>query len=129
MTETITVDQRSGSVVVDQRPGTVIVRDVVLAGTQGASAYQVAVANGFVGTEAEWLETLVGPAGPASGGAYHVQGAASATWTINHDLGFLPNVTIRDTEGNEVLGLLIDNSTTATTIHFPFAMTGNATLS
>ena len=32
---------------------------------QGASAYQVAVANGFVGNEAAWLESLVGPAGPS----------------------------------------------------------------
>lgn len=32
-------------------------------GADGASAYEVAVANGFVGTEAEWLESLVGPAG------------------------------------------------------------------
>jgi hypothetical protein len=32
-------------------------------GGDGASAYQVAVANGFVGTEAEWLASLVGPHG------------------------------------------------------------------
>lgn len=31
----------------------------------GPSAYAVAVANGFVGTEAEWLASLVGPTGPA----------------------------------------------------------------
>ena len=29
----------------------------------GLSAYQVAVENGFVGNEAEWLESLIGPAG------------------------------------------------------------------
>ncbi len=29
-------------------------------GAAGASAYDVAVANGFVGTEAEWLESLIG---------------------------------------------------------------------
>lgn len=33
-------------------------------GDPGDSAYQVAVNNGFVGTEEEWLESLVGPAGP-----------------------------------------------------------------
>ena len=33
------------------------------AGAAGASAYQVAVAGGFVGTEAEWLASLVGPIG------------------------------------------------------------------
>lgn len=34
-------------------------------GDDGISAYQVAVNNGFVGTEAEWLTSLVGPQGPA----------------------------------------------------------------
>jgi hypothetical protein len=33
-------------------------------GPAGASAYQIAVANGFVGTEEEWLASLVGPQGP-----------------------------------------------------------------
>lgn len=34
-------------------------------GADGLSAYEVAVNNGFVGTEAAWLVSLVGPAGPA----------------------------------------------------------------
>jgi hypothetical protein len=33
-------------------------------GDPGDSAYEVAVANGFTGTEAEWLASLVGPEGP-----------------------------------------------------------------
>lgn len=33
------------------------------AGEDGKSAYQIAVDNGFEGTEAEWLESLKGPAG------------------------------------------------------------------
>lgn len=33
-------------------------------GDDGLSAYQVALANGYVGTEAEWLDSLVGPEGP-----------------------------------------------------------------
>lgn len=32
-------------------------------GPEGASAYQIAVANGFVGTEVQWLESLQGEAG------------------------------------------------------------------
>lgn len=40
-------------------------------GTAGSSAYQIAVANGFVGTEAQWLDSLIGPTGP--------QGPAGAT--------------------------------------------------
>lgn len=34
-------------------------------GANGKSAYEVAVMNGFVGTEQEWLASLVGPQGPA----------------------------------------------------------------
>lgn len=33
-------------------------------GADGDSAYAVALANGFVGTEAQWLASLVGPQGP-----------------------------------------------------------------
>lgn len=33
-------------------------------GADGKSAYEVAVDNGFVGTEAEWLASLEGPTGP-----------------------------------------------------------------
>lgn len=33
---------------------------------QGDSAYEVAVKNGFVGTEQEWLASLQGPPGPGS---------------------------------------------------------------
>ena len=38
-------------------------------GDPGLSAYQVAVANGFVGNEAAWLASLVGPSGSGGGGA------------------------------------------------------------
>jgi hypothetical protein len=58
------------------------------AGTAGASAYDVAVANGFVGTEAEWLASLQGadgadgsqgPVGPAGAdGQDGAQGPAGA---------------------------------------------------
>jgi hypothetical protein len=45
---------------------------------EGDSAYQVAVNNGFVGTEAQWLDSLVGPTGPTgptgSTGPQGVQG-------------------------------------------------------
>ena len=52
-------------------------------GADGASAYEVAVANGFVGTEAQWLASLQGPAGPAGAdgadGATGPQGPAGPT--------------------------------------------------
>lgn len=49
-------------------------------GADGASAYEVAVAAGFVGTEAEWLASLVGPRGEA--GADGADGADGQSVTI-----------------------------------------------
>jgi hypothetical protein len=37
-------------------------------GDPGLSAYEVALANGFVGTEEEWLASLVGPQGEPGDG-------------------------------------------------------------
>ena len=44
-------------------------------GATGDSAYEVAVANGFVGTEAEWLASLVGADG--ADGAQGIDGEAA----------------------------------------------------
>jgi len=46
-------------------------------GADGDSAYQIAVNNGFSGTEQQWLDSLVGPAG--SDGAPGADGADGAT--------------------------------------------------
>jgi hypothetical protein len=58
-------------------------------GADGASAYEVAVAAGFSGTQAAWLSSLVGPQGPkgdtgAQGptGAQGVQGQAGVSLDI-----------------------------------------------
>lgn len=37
----------------------------ILVGLPGPSAYEIAIKNGFVGTEEEWLASLVGPRGDA----------------------------------------------------------------
>lgn len=69
-TGAVTVTEEDGKAVID------------IAGTDGESAYEVAVANGFVGTEEEWLESLVGPpgadgpAGPAGINAGNPEGQA-----------------------------------------------------
>ncbi|WP_406245909.1 hypothetical protein ACI7YT_12775 [Microbacterium sp. M] len=48
-------------------------------GADGASAYEVAVANGFVGTETEWLASLVGAQGePGADGAPGTPGEPGA---------------------------------------------------
>lgn len=54
-----TIPSSSGEVVAELPPDTFIE-------LQGDSAYEVAVKNGFVGTEQEWLDSLEGPPGPGS---------------------------------------------------------------
>jgi hypothetical protein len=102
-------------------------------GTPGDSAYQVALASGFVGPESAWLESLVGPQGPAGvsgNGAYvHTQIESSAVWQISHNLGFFPNVTVQDEYEYDVIGALsyVDENTVNVT--FSSSITGVAYLS
>lgn len=77
--------------------------------------------------------TMVGPQGPqgdpAIGTYIHVQGTASSTWTINHNLGFFPNIEVVDSAGTAVIGnyQFIDLDTLIVTFRDPFA--GKAYLS
>lgn len=54
---------------------------------RGYSAYEIAVQNGFEGTEAEWLESLRGEPGDAAGGV-----------TVNGREAVEGNITIRGTD-------------------------------
>jgi hypothetical protein len=63
---------------------------VGLPGPPGESAYQRAVANGFLGTEAQWLASLAATAPKYR----HNQTAPATTWTVNHNLGFVPQVEV-----------------------------------
>ena len=56
------------------------------AGAQGLSAYQVALANGFVGTESAWLTSLIGP--PGSGAAIEYETLPISTMTIVDTINF-----------------------------------------
>lgn len=55
-------------------------------GENGDSAYQVAVDNGFIGTEEEWLTSLVGPAGPSG-----VDGGLDTGITSGGDISVNPD--------------------------------------
>ncbi|CAL9528478.1 right-handed parallel beta-helix repeat-containing protein [Streptomyces sp. enrichment culture] len=58
---------------------------------RGASAYEVAVARGFVGSETEWLASLVGPVGPA-GSVDTVNGQAGPDVVLDAgDVNALPD--------------------------------------
>lgn len=60
---------------------------------------------------------------------HHVQGTSSATWTINHYLGWNPNVTVQDSGGSVVEGEISYTSVNTLTVTFSGAFRGDAYLS
>lgn len=59
----------------------------------------------------------------------HMQGSASNSWAITHNLGFKPNVTVIDSAGNIVEGEITYTNTNSLTVSFQSAFSGNAYLS
>ena len=59
----------------------------------------------------------------------HMQGSASNSWAITHNLGFKPNVTVIDSAGNIVEGEIAYTNSNSLTVSFQSAFSGNAYLS
>jgi len=67
--------------------------------------------------------------GSSSGVAYlHTQSSASALWTINHNLGFRPTVSILDPGGNEIEADVRHTSANQLVITFAVPLAGLARL-
>lgn len=58
----------------------------------------------------------------------HVQSIAATTWTINHSLGFQPNVAVVDSLGQEIVPAVIHTSSSIITLSFSAAVAGEAYL-
>lgn len=97
-----------------------------LQGVDGLSAYQIAMLNGFSGTEQQWLQSLIG-----SESYYrHIEANASSVWIVQHNLGYFPGgIVVQDSSLNTVEGDIdyIDLNTVRLTFTAPFA--GEAYLS
>lgn len=59
----------------------------------------------------------------------HTQGLASTVWTIEHNLGFYPSVTVFMSSGDVVEGAIEHQDTNNLTITFSVAISGTAYLS
>jgi hypothetical protein len=57
----------------------VLINGTGLQGARGYSNFELAQQNGYTGTVAEWLKTLVGPAGASGSGSTGATGATGAT--------------------------------------------------
>ena len=56
----------------------------------------------------------------------HTQGASSATWTVNHNLGKYCSVMVVDSAGTVVVGAVTYNSINQMTLTFSSAFAGKA---
>jgi hypothetical protein len=100
-------------------------------GQDGASAYSLAVSNGFLGTEQEWLASLVGPQGPSGTDGFFEFDKVEPddVWIITHNLGFRPNITVFDLDGAVVHGDIIHINSNVVSIDFGTPVAGSAYLS
>lgn len=73
----------------------------------------------------------IGPEGPAGVGAdknyVHIQGLASTSWNIKHDLNKFPAVTVLDSALNEVIGDIIYLDVNNVRLVFSAIFSGTAT--
>lgn len=70
-----------------------------------------------------------GPVGPAGGEAFvFTQSTPATVWTIDHNLGFFPNVYVLDTAGDECEGNVDNVSVNRVLITFSAAFAGQARL-
>jgi hypothetical protein len=94
-------------------------------GPPGKSAYEIAVANGYTGTETEWLDSL-----KAAGKRYeHTQSTPATTWNIQHNLNVKPvTIIIYDTSGNEMVAFHDWSASTMNlaVVRFPEPVAGSA---
>jgi hypothetical protein len=71
-----------------------------------------------------------GGGGPTTAASYtHIQAIPEAVWTIIHPLAFQPNVTVVDTQGEQVEGEVDYTSGSVVTVTFNAAFGGTAYLS
>jgi len=70
-----------------------------------------------------------GPQGPSGQSFTYTPTDARATWTITHNLGFNPNVTVSDSVGTEYFGQISYTNSNSLTLTFSQAVYGTAYLS
>lgn len=73
--------------------------------------------------------TTVGPQGPAGAPAFiYTQSSPSTTWTINHNLGYIPSVELFDTGSQEIEATVTHPSNSQAVILLTTASAGFARL-
>lgn len=132
-----TVTQKKNVSVVQSSPTeTVEVHDPGVSGPQGPQGVQGP--QGLQGPQgpqgAQGIQGPQGPQGPQGEPSdpvsyLHNQGVLSAVWTIVHNLGYAPNITVADSAGTIVEGDIQYVDGVSVTIQFSYPFLGKAYLS
>lgn len=69
---------------------------------------------------------IQGPAGPGAAFYTHNQPVASATWVINHNLGYFPQITLFTVGGAEFEGEIVNTSVNQAIVYLATATAGTA---
>lgn len=93
-------------------------------GIQGKSAYTLAVEEGFDGTLTEFLSQY-----DVNVNYHHTQDVPSTSWVITHNIGYKPNISLFDNEGNNIEGDISHSSDNQITVTFAIQISGTAILS
>ena len=126
-TNTVTVEPETEEITV-QSPDPDIPVYVISGGTVGPPGpVGPQGTQGIQGEQGEQGEPGIPGGAPQS--YQHTQGVPSALWTINHNLGFRPNVFIEDTLGRDVVGDISHIDANSLTLTFSAAFSGVAYLS
>jgi hypothetical protein len=90
------------------------------------AALSAAIAAETARAEAAEAALMVGGSGDLN--FHYTQGAAASTWTITHNLGKYPSVTVIDSANDMVEGVIQYNSVNQLTLTFSGAFSGDAYL-
>lgn len=95
----------------------------------GLLVFDTDLVNYFVWIGTEWKAIIGAPITPLPTTYVFVQNTPSSSWTIVHNLGFFPNVTVIDSSNSTVIGDItyIDNN--SLTLSFTAGFSGTAYLS
>ena len=98
-------------------------------GLQGADGVQGISGSSVTSTDdvPEGVENLYFT--PSRVAYQHTQGVTSSSWIITHNLGFYPNITVKDSAGSIVEGEIVYDSANQVTLNFQAAFSGLAYLS
>jgi hypothetical protein len=97
------------------------IKAVLTQGARGKSAYEIWLEEGNIGTVQDFLNAM-------DKNFIHNQTIPSASWTITHNLGKFPSVTVVDEDDNVYYGEIIYNNNNSITINFTGAFSGKAYL-